>query len=86
MVGSAGFRDGLWLDANGSPLTDAARITERFRRPTYGKLEIDVTVDDPKAYSAAWTVRLNQLIALDTDLIDYICNENEQDVPHLVGK
>ena len=86
VVGSAGFRDGLWLDANGSPLTDAARITERFRRPTYGKLEIDVTVDDPKAYRAPWTVRLNQFMALDTDLIDYICNENEQDIPHLVGK
>ena len=55
VVQSAGFRDGLWLDANGSPLTDAARITERFRRPTFGKLEIDVTVDDPKAYRAPWT-------------------------------
>ncbi len=76
VVRSAGFRDGLWLDANGSPLTDTAKITERFRRPTYGKLEIDVTVDDPKAYSSPWTVRLNQFIALDTDLIDYICNEN----------
>ncbi len=86
VVQSAGFRDGLWLDANGSPLTDAARITERFRRPTFGKLEIDVTVDDPKAYRAPWTVSLNQFIALDTDLIDYICNENEQDIPHLVGK
>ena len=86
VVRSGGFRDGLWLDANGSPLTDAARITERFRRPAYGRLEVDVTVDDPKAYSAPWTVRLNQLIALDTDLIDYICNENELDIPHLVGK
>ena len=81
-----GFRDGLWLDANGSPLTDGARITERFRRASYGKLEIDVTVNDLKAYSAPWTVRLNQFIALDTDLLDYICNENEKDIPHLVGK
>jgi hypothetical protein len=86
VVRTAGFRDGLWLDANGSPLTDAARITERFRRVNYGKLEIDITVDDVKAYSRPWTVRLNQFIALDTDLIDYVCNENEQDVPHLVGK
>ena len=86
VVQTAGFRDDLWLDANGSPLTDAARITERFRRVNYGKLEVDVTVDDMKAYSRPWTVRLNQFIALDTDLIDYICNENEQDIPHLVGK
>ena len=86
VVQTTGFRDGLWLDANGSPLTDGARVTERFRRVNYGKLEIDITVDDLKAYSAPWTVRLNQFIVLDTDLLDYICNENEQDVPHLIGK
>jgi hypothetical protein len=86
VVQTSGFRDGLWLDANGSPLTEEARVTERFRRVTYGKLEIDVTVNDRKAYTAPWTVRLNQFIALDTDLLDYICNENERDVPHLVGK
>jgi hypothetical protein len=86
VVQTTGFRDGLWLDANGSPLTDGARVTERFRRVNYGKLEIDVTVNDLKAYSAPWTVRLNQFLALDTDLIDYICNENEKDVRHLVGK
>ena len=86
VVQSAGFRDGLWLDANGSPLTEGARLTERFRRISYGKLQIDVTVDDLKAYSAPWTVRLNQFLALDTDLVDYICNENEKDIPHLVGK
>jgi hypothetical protein len=86
VVQSTGFRDGLWLDANGSPLTEGAQVTERFRRVNYGKLEIDVTVNDLKAYSAPWTVRLNQFIALDTDLLDYICSENEKDVPHLVGK
>jgi hypothetical protein len=86
VVQSTGFRDGLWLDANGSPMTDGARITERFRRANFGKLEIDITVNDLKAYSAPWTVRLNQFITPDTDLLDYICNENERDIPHLVGK
>ena len=86
VVQTAGFRDGLWLDANGSPMTAEARVTERFRRVSYGKLEIELTVDDLKAYSAPWTVTLNQFIALDTDLLDYICNENELDAPHLVGK
>jgi hypothetical protein len=86
VVETTGFRDGIWLDANGSPLTDAARITERFHRVNFGKLEIDLTVTDPKAYRQPWTVRLNQFIALDTDLLDYICNENERDMPHLVGK
>ena len=69
----------MWLDRNGSPLTDAAKITERFHRINLGKLEIEITVDDPKAYTKPWTVKLNQLIVLDTELIDYICLENEKD-------
>jgi len=80
-----GFKDGLWLDRSGSPLTDAAKITERFRRLNYGRLEIELTVDDPKAYTAPWTITLYQNIVLDTDLIDYVCLENEKDVLHLVG-
>jgi hypothetical protein len=86
VVQTAGFRDGLWLDANGSPLTEGARVTERFHRVNYGKLEVDITVNDSKAYSAPWTVKLNQFIVLDTELLDYICTENEKDVSHLVGK
>ncbi len=73
VVESNGFQDGLWLDRNGSPLTSAAKITERFRRVNYGKLEIELTVDDPNAYTKPWTVKLTQLIALNTDLmLDYI--------------
>jgi hypothetical protein len=86
VVQSIGFRDGLWLDAGGSPLTEAGKITERFHRVNFGKLEIEITVDDPKAYTKPWTVKLTQLLAPDTDLLDYYCSENEKDVPHLVGK
>ena len=85
VVQTAGLRDGLWADFGGSPLTDAAKITERFRRPTYGRLEVEVTVDDPKAYTRPWTIQLNQHIALDTDLLEYACLENEKDVAHLAG-
>jgi hypothetical protein len=86
VVQSNGFRDGIWLDSNGSPMTEAAKITERFRRPDYGTLDITITVDDPKAYTAPWTTTVRHLVALDTDLIDYVCQENEKDVPHLIGK
>lgn len=51
----------------GNALTDAARFTERCGRPNYGTLEIDVTVDDPKAYTKPWTVRVNQRIMLDSE-------------------
>jgi hypothetical protein len=60
----------LWLDMSGSPLSDAARITERFRRVNYGTLEIEITVDDPKAYTKQWTIKMNQTIKLDTDLLE----------------
>jgi len=83
VVETNGLRDGLWLDTGGSPLTDAARITEKFRRPNFGKIEVELTVDDPKAYTKPWTIKLNQPLAPDIELLDYICLENEKDVPHL---
>jgi hypothetical protein len=86
VVQTNGFRDDLWADLNGNPITESARITERFRRPTFGSLEIEVTVDDPKAYTAPWTVKISQHIQLDTNLLEFICLENEKDQAHLVGK
>jgi hypothetical protein len=86
VVETIGFPDGMWLDRSGSPLTDAARMTERFKRVDFGRMEIEITVDDPKAYTAPWTIKLNHNIVLDTDLIDYICAENEKDAGRLVGK
>jgi hypothetical protein len=86
VVQTTGFRDGLWLDAFGSPLTDGARITERFQRVNYGTLEIELRIDDPKAYTKPWTVKVTQLLVPDTELLDYICLENEKDLSHLAGK
>ena len=81
VVRTNGFRDDQWADLNGNPLTDAATITERFRRPSYGNLEIEVTVDDPKAYTAPWTVTINQHLLVDTDLLEFICLENQKFQP-----
>ena len=78
VVETTGFRDGGWLDIWGSPLTDEAKLTERFQRPSYGTLRIDVTIDDPKAYTAPFTVRLNQKIVPNGELIEFICAENER--------
>ena len=86
VVESAGFRDGLWLDLNGDPMTDAAKVTERFRRLNYGNMEIELTVDDPKAYSKPWTIKVKQFIVLNTELLDYMCMENERDTSHMVAK
>ena len=86
VVQTIGFRDGMWLDRSGSPMTDAAKLTERFRRVNFGNLEIEITLDDPKAYTAPWTVTLHQFIVLNTELLEYFCQENEKDLPHLIGK
>jgi hypothetical protein len=86
VVGTTGFRDDMWLDSSGSPLTSAAKMTERFRRSSFGKLEIEITVDDPKAYTKPWTIKLNQPFVADSEMLDYICLENERDFAHFVAK
>ena len=86
VVESVGFRDGTWLDRRGSPMTEAAKMTERYRRRTFGALDVEVTIDDPKAYTKPWTVTLHQLLVPDTELLDYFCNDNEKDNVHIVGK
>ena len=73
----AGPYDG-WLDVRGSPYSDQATFTERIRRPTFGKLEIDVTLEDAKAYTKPFTVRIDQRVLPDQDLIEFVCNENQQ--------
>jgi hypothetical protein len=82
VVHTIGFRDDLWLDLKGSPLTEAAKLTERFRRPNYGALEIELTVDDPKAYTKPWTVTIKKALMPDTELLDEICLENEKSYQH----
>jgi hypothetical protein len=83
VVETIGLRDDGWLDVNGAPFTNGAKITERFRRPAYGRMEIDVTIDDAKAYTRPWTVRVNWRLGADEEPIEFICNENNLDVKHL---
>ena len=67
-----------WLDVRGSPYSDGATFVERFRRPMFGKLEIDVTVQDAKSYTKPFTVRINQRVIVDEEPIEFVCNENQQ--------
>jgi hypothetical protein len=75
VVETIGLRNDTWLDRSGSPSTDAARITERYRRSSYGRLDVEVTVDDSKAYTKPWTVTLYHIIQPDTELLDYHCTD-----------
>jgi hypothetical protein len=83
VVESTGYRDDQWLDAAGSAITNGARVTERIHRVNYGTLVIDLSVDDPKAYTRPWSVTLKEDVVVDTEMIEAICAENEKDVPHL---
>jgi hypothetical protein len=84
VVTTAGFRDDTWIDTGGSPMSDVATMTERIRRPNFGTLEIELTIDDPKNYTKPFTVTLTQNIELDTDLIDEFCLENEKSYERMI--
>jgi hypothetical protein len=86
VVESAGFKEDSWLDNNGHPGTEQLRVTERFRRKDFGHMNIEITINDPKAYTRPWNVTFPILLQPDTEILEYICSENEKDVPHLVGK
>jgi hypothetical protein len=82
VVQTSGFRDGGWLDVNGSPLTDAGKMTEKFRRVNFGTLELELTVDDVKAYTKPFTVKFTQRLMPDDELIEFVCQENELSSAH----
>jgi hypothetical protein len=86
VVTTAGFNGKAWLDQAGHPQTEDAVVTERFRRPDFGHLKIDVTINDPKAYTKPWTITESMNLLADTDLLEFVCNENNRDLPHLVSK
>ena len=83
VVDTTGFNGKAWLDQAGHPATEALHVTERLRRRDFGHLEIQVTIDDPKAYKKSWTATQAMTLLPDTDLLEFVCNENERDLRHL---
>jgi hypothetical protein len=86
VVGTTGSNGKTLLHGAGHPSTEALYVIERFRRRDFGHLEIQLTIDDPKAYSKPWMVTLKRQLLTDTGLLEYICNENERDLKHIRGK
>jgi hypothetical protein len=82
VVETAGFNDKTWIDGGGTPHCDALHLTERFRRPDFGHIEIEYTFDDSKAFTKPWSATVKFHLLADTDLMDHQC-ENEKDAPHL---
>jgi hypothetical protein len=86
VVDTIGFNDRTWLDAMGHPRTEAMRLTERFRRRDFGHMEVDVTIDDPQAYTKPFSFRYTQTLLADTELLEYVCAENEKDRARIVDQ
>jgi hypothetical protein len=84
VVDTTGFNDRVGIPLGG-PHSDALHIIERFRRKDFGHLEIEYTIDDPNVYAKPFTVKQAHHLTPDTELLEYICNENEKDLQHMVG-
>ena len=86
VVDTVGFNDKGWLDGMGHPHSESLHVVERFQRRDFGHLDVQVTIDDPKVYTKAFSVKFTELLLPDSDVTEYFCNENEKDQPHIGGK
>jgi hypothetical protein len=86
VVDTVGFNDKFWFDMAGHPHTTGLHVIERYTRRDYGNMEIQVTIEDPETYKKPWVI--NRVASLETeiDMIEFVCNENNSDVLHMVGK
>jgi hypothetical protein len=86
IVDTVGFNDRSWLDGMGHPHSESLHLTERFHRRDFGHLDVEVTIDDPKVYTKAFSVKFTELLQPDSDVTEYFCAENERDNSHIGGK
>ena len=84
VVDTIGFNGKTWLDLAGHPTSDQLHVTERYSRPVFGELKLDITIEDPVNYTKPWKVTELMPLMVGQELIEYVCAENERDVRHLV--
>ena len=80
VVETIGFNDKTWLDNRGHPHSDAMRVTERYRRRDVGHLDVEITIDDRTFYNRPFTFNVTHLLEVDSDILEYVCNEGERDL------
>jgi hypothetical protein len=86
VVETNGYNERTWLDGTGHPHTEALRTTERYRRLDFGRMELQYTLEDPKVYAKPITLKIDMFLMPDTEMLEYVCNENEKDRSHMIGK
>ena len=83
VVETRGLNGKAWMDTSGTPGSDAMRVTERFHRTSVGHMDLEITIDDPKSFTRPWTAKEKLHIVPNTELMEFICLENEQDLKHI---
>jgi hypothetical protein len=86
VVDTVGFNDKTWLNGGGVPHSEELHVVERYSRPDLGHLQVDITMEDPKAFTKPHTFQRVYTLMQNTDLLEYVCNEFNVDAEHLVGK
>jgi hypothetical protein len=86
VVDTIGMNDRTWLDAAGHGHGEKLHVTEKFTRPDSNTLRLEATIDDPEYYTKPWTVVTTSTWQPNQELMEYICQENNKDLQHLVGK
>jgi hypothetical protein len=82
VVETVGINTRAWLDGIGHPRSDAMRITERYRRRDVGHMDLEISFDDPKYYTRPFGYKTALTLVPDTDVLEYVCNENEKSRAH----
>jgi hypothetical protein len=85
IVDTVGFNDLTWFDNYGHLHSDKMHVIERFTRRDLGNLDIQITINDPGAYSRPFTLQFNAQLMPGQELMEYMCEENNQDVDHIEG-
>jgi hypothetical protein len=86
VVDTVGLNDRTWLDEAGHPHSDQLHVTERYTRPDAGHISVQFTLDDSVAYTHPWSVTEVSGALPNWEIHEYVCNENDKDVQHLIGK
>jgi hypothetical protein len=85
VVDTIGFNDKFWFDFRGHPHTEQLHTVERYTRTSLAAMSVATTITDPGAYTKPFTVTFAANLRPNEELMEYICQENQQDAQHLIG-
>ena len=86
VVDTLGFNDKFWFDYKGHPHTEKLHIVEKYRRPTFGHLEIEITIEDPEVLEGKWTIHRETVLSANDELQEYLCADNNRYLGRQLGK